>query len=190
MMSPGPDMVLVMKNTLGQLSFKPAIYTVLGIALGLSLHLSISIGGLALLLTSNEIAYKTVRYIGGLYLVYIGARSLLHRSKNKMPREKSVVGINNASAFRQGLLTNVSNPKVTLYVISLFTRLIPLETPWTIKSTYALMLVFEAVVVWIIFALTLKWLTGGNRLGKATVWFDRLFGLAMLLLGVSVFWAT
>ena len=80
MMSPGPDMFLILKNSIGQSSKGPAIATILGIGLGLTVHISVSIGGLAILLVQSELLYRLVRCAGAAYLAYLGLKSLICQS--------------------------------------------------------------------------------------------------------------
>ena len=186
MMSPGPDMLLVVRNTVGQVGNKVAFYTIIGIGLGLSVHITLSIAGLAILLTQSDILYKTVRYIGAAYLAYLGIKSLLSNSKTENQVNESVPIKRSVEAFREGLFTNLFNPKVTLYILSLFTQLIDPASPLWHKITYGGVLVAEAIIVWLIFS-TLVGIPGTRKGGrKWEPWINRLFGLILLGIAFSV----
>ena len=186
MMSPGPDMLLVMKNTLGQTSNKAGIYTVLGIGLGLAVHIALSIAGLAILLTESEFLYQSVRYAGAAYLGYLGLKSILSHSENRNAVNESAPIKRAGEAFREGLFTNLSNPKVALYILSLFTQLIDPASPLWEKVTYGALLVAEAILVWLVFSCLVK-MPGFQSSGRNWApWIERLFGLILLGIALSV----
>ncbi|MCB1122180.1 MAG: LysE family translocator [Verrucomicrobiae bacterium] len=190
MMSPGPDMILIVKNTLGQTTNRPAVFTILGIGLGLAIHISLSIGGLSILLTQSPLVYKSVRYAGAAYLAYLGIKALISTSSNFFSNSLGAVSKTGKEAFREGFITNLSNPKVTLYILSLFTQLIPPSSPIGHKLTYGGVLVIEAIVVWLVFA-ALIGLPGFRKYSNQwSHWMDRIFGILLLGIALSVvIWA-
>ena len=184
MMSPGPDMILILKNTLGQPNRNLVIFTILGIALGLSIHISLSIAGLAIILIQSDTLFRAVRYAGAAYLAYIGISSFFSSAlKNSYDFKGGGNSKTFRVAFREGLLTNLLNPKVTLYIISLFTQFIAPETPLSMKSTYGVFLVLEAIVVWWLFARAINLGVIREWLASYSYWMDRLFGL--ILIGIA-----
>ena len=187
MMSPGPDMLLIIRNTLGQSGKQRAIFTVLGIAAGLAIHISVSIAGLAIILSQSDLLYSIVRYLGAAYLAYIGLKSLLSRSHLKIHDGGSAAHQKpNSEAFREGLFTNLLNPKVTLYILSLFTQLIDPNSPLWQKLIYGSVLVMEAIVVWLIFSATIGIPIIRKRTQDWALWIDRLFGLILIGIALSV----
>lgn len=186
MMSPGPDMFLILKNSLGQPGQKAALFTILGIAVGLSVHITLSIAGLAIILIQSESLYRIVRYAGAAYLAYIGLKSLLSHYTLKIEEAPTNETRGSKRAFRQGLLTNLLNPKVTLFILSLFTQLISPMAPIWQKMTYGTVLILEAILVWWIFAMVINHSQIRKRIEKCSIWFDRLFGLILLCLAGSV----
>ncbi|MDG2170690.1 MAG: LysE family transporter [Opitutales bacterium] len=187
MMSPGPDMLLIIRNTLGTSGKKAALFTILGIAAGLSVHISVSIAGLAIVLSQSDLLYSIVRYLGAAYLAYIGLKSLLNRSQFKIQSgENTDHKTPNSEAFREGFFTNLLNPKVTLYILSLFTQLIAPASPLWQKLIYGSVLIIEAVVVWVVFSAII----GIPMIRKLTqdwaLWIDRLFGLILIGIALSV----
>jgi RhtB (resistance to homoserine/threonine) family protein len=186
MMSPGPDMMLVIKNTLGQTGKKAAVYTILGIGLGLSVHITLSIGGLAVILTQSNLVYKTVRYAGAAYLAYLGVKALFAKIDLTLNDSNLTKSKPPAVAFREGLLTNLTNPKVTLFILSLFTQLIDPTSPFWHKITFGVLLVAQAIIVWLVFS-TLVGLPATRGYGRQwAVWMDRIFGLILIGIAASV----
>lgn len=186
MMSPGPDMFLIIKNTIGTHSRLAALFTILGIAVGLTVHIGISISGLSLIIVNSPGTYRIIRYMGAAYLVYIGIKSFTSHSSLSKINNAAVFQKSNGLAFREGLFTNLLNPKVTLYIIGLFTQLINPVESLSVKATYSFILVVEAVVVWLILSQLFrlptfrKWITGW------TLWIDRAFGLILIAIASTV----
>ena len=94
---------------------RAGIISALGVGAGTLVHIAALTLGLAAVLRSVPLAYDTVRLAGAGYLMYLGIRALLH-SPMSLP-----VTIERASLwtiFRQGVLTNVLNPKVALFFLA------------------------------------------------------------------------
>lgn len=187
MMSPGPDMLLIIRNTLNQPGKKAAVFTILGIAAGLSVHIALSVAGLAIVLTQSDLLYTIIRYLGAGYLTYLGIKALLSQSPIEI-HEGSIEANHKPAleAFREGLFTNLLNPKVTLYILSLFTQLIDLASPLWQKLVYGSVLILEAIVVWLLFASVIGLPIVRNLTQKWSLWIDRLFGLILLGIAASV----
>jgi len=76
MITPGPDFILATKNAL-LYPRRQAVYTSLGIALGLSIHISYCILGVAILIVESHWLFNLIKYLGAIYLIYIGVTSWL-----------------------------------------------------------------------------------------------------------------
>lgn len=116
-LTPGPDVYFVITQSIsgGKLS---GIYTALGLACGNLVHTLIVSLGIAALITSNPIAFDTIKYLGFLYLLYLSYDAYRNReqkvfnlSKHEQPSSK---------LFIKGMMMNVLNPKVSLFFISFF----------------------------------------------------------------------
>lgn len=188
MMSPGPDMFLIMKNGLGQSKSYPVYFTIFGIAAGLSIHIGVSIAGLGILLAESELLFTAVRYLGAAYLLYLGFRSLLSHSKLETTFGGNAGELQASKAFKEGFFTNLLNPKVTLFILSLFTQFIQPDAPINQKLVYGIILVVEAIVVWSVFAQGIRLKLIRKTLADYALWIDRTFGLILVLIAVSVIW--
>lgn len=118
-LSPGPDMLYVISRSLEQ-GRKAGIVSALGIGAGTLVHTFLASIGLAALLLSVPIAFQLIRYAGAAYLVYLGLRMLLARNTSKSSAIQtypmSSRGLD--TVFRQGVMTNVLNPKVALFFLA------------------------------------------------------------------------
>jgi threonine/homoserine/homoserine lactone efflux protein len=152
--APGPDMVLVARNTLRG-GRRSGIATGVGVALGLVVWTAAASVGLAALLRASEPAFVALKIVGCLYLVYLGVRSLwdaLRRSDVDGPLHRNgSAGTNSRAALREGLISNLGNPKIAVF----FTSFLPQFVPASHLSFFALL------VLGLLFAaLGLAWLTG------------------------------
>ncbi|HEU0022989.1 MAG TPA: LysE family translocator [Thermoleophilaceae bacterium] len=112
--SPGADMAVVGRSTLAG-GRRPAFATTLGVVAGCAVWAVASGIGVAALLEASRVAYDALRLVGAAYLVWLGIQSLraARRGDYRQPVEARPVGT--SSAFRQGLLTNLFNPKIALF---------------------------------------------------------------------------
>ncbi len=188
MMSPGPDMFLIMKNGLGIHKSNAAYFTVLGIGLGLSIHIGISIAGLGILLTESELLFTSVRYLGAAYLAYLGIQAFRNHSTIKTQIAPSENKPRAFTAFKEGLFTNLLNPKVTLFILSLFTQFIEPDAPLNEKLVYGCVLIVEAIAVWCIFAKAIRLNTIQKIVERYSQSIDRTFGVILIVIAVSVIW--
>jgi threonine/homoserine/homoserine lactone efflux protein len=114
--TPGNDFIFVVTQTFKG-GAKAGVISSFGISLGLLLHVSASVLGLSILLSRSIVVYDLIKWLGGAYLIYLGIRSILSKSRDM------VTGINpekvsTRKLLSQGFLTNVFNPKVALFFLS------------------------------------------------------------------------
>jgi threonine/homoserine/homoserine lactone efflux protein len=114
-LTPGPDMLYVIARSVGQ-GQRAGVASALGIGVGCLAHTFAAAFGLSALLMSSALAFDLVRYAGAVYLVYLGARALLSKSR---PQEQSELKLDSLpSIFNQGVVTNILNPKVALFFLA------------------------------------------------------------------------
>ena len=146
--TPGPDMAIVTHNALAR-GRAAALWAGIGITTGLLVWTLASVLGLAALLASSAEAFTVVKWLGAAYLVYLGARTLLSmRDGAEEPMDPT--GRAGKSPFRQGLLSNLLNPKIAI----LFTSLIPqFVTPGPAATLESVLLagIFAGIgLVWLV----------------------------------------
>ena len=127
--TPGPDTALTIRNTLsgGRLG---GLGTALGVAAGQAIWTVATSAGIAALLVASASAFAALRLAGAAYLVWLGAQALWTavRARAETGREAERVSprpLSTAAAFRQGVLSNLGNPKMALF----FTSLLPPFAP-------------------------------------------------------------
>ncbi|WP_434998545.1 LysE family translocator [Vibrio scophthalmi] len=124
--SPGADFVLVLQNSLN-CGRKAGIWSALGIAVAISIHIAYSMLGIGYLISQNEFVFNLVRYSGAAYLIFLGCKGLF------APKGKTEMQINESKSaplwrfFLQGFLCNVLNPKTMLFFVSIFSQVITFQ---------------------------------------------------------------
>jgi threonine/homoserine/homoserine lactone efflux protein len=112
---PGPDMLLVISRGVG-IGRRAALVTALGCVAAGVVQVPLLAIGVATLINSSDVAQLALRCIGGAYLIYIGIRCLLC-AQPIVSQAPSVSGA--PSAFRQGLLSNLTNPQTLAFMLAL-----------------------------------------------------------------------
>ncbi|SFB01632.1 Threonine/homoserine/homoserine lactone efflux protein [Poseidonocella pacifica] len=110
--TPGPDMMFITASGLAG-GLRGGCAAALGVAAGVFCHILLAAAGLAALLTQVPMALDVIRFGGAAYLLYIAWRSW-NASEPTTVRGRSDV----VQAFRRGLLTNLFNPKVALFILA------------------------------------------------------------------------
>jgi threonine/homoserine/homoserine lactone efflux protein len=153
--TPGPDTALTIRNSLlgGR---RAGAFTALGVSTGQAVWTVAASAGIVALLAASEPAFTALRLAGAAYLVFLGAQALLHAVRGLEARRQSWGAEPRRSlpgprAYRQGLISNLGNPKMAVF----FTSLLPQFAGSGGASFLALL------VLGLVFSLfTLVWLTG------------------------------
>ncbi len=138
--SPGADFAVVVKNTLRS-GRTTGMLTAIGIGSGISVHLVYTLLGIALLLSQSPLIFNIIKIIGAIYLLWIAWQAFHSKAKKAAEHHEKHYQIGRWQAFRQGFLTNVFNPKVTVFFLVLFTNIVDPQTPLWLQSLYGLWLV-------------------------------------------------
>jgi threonine/homoserine/homoserine lactone efflux protein len=132
--TPGPDMALMMRHVLAH-GYRAAFPTLAGIVTGLSVHATLCIAGLSVVLRENDMAFATVKVIGGAYLAWMGLSAILgvvravRAGAAAQQGEDVVVDTRDTwsprALYLRGLLTNLLNVKIALLYIALLPQFAP-----------------------------------------------------------------
>lgn len=136
--TPGPDFTMVTKNAIVY-SRRSGIYTALGIALGICVHITYCILGLAIVIAHSLILFNLIKYIGATYLIYMGILALFTAKTGTKHYQQNINNdLSPRQSLSQGILCNVFNPKATLFFLGLFTLVVKPQTPVLIQMAYGL----------------------------------------------------
>lgn len=147
LLSPGPDFFLILQAAL-RLPLRCAACVCAGIATANGVYLIIAVLGLETVREMNGLML-VLKFLGSGYLIYIGVM-LLRAPLRAINTGKPVVALHHPDMRRQfvlGFLSALFNPKNAIFYLSLFTAMVAVETPLTIRVFYALWMV-GIVFVW------------------------------------------
>lgn len=115
--TPGNDMIFVISRSLSY-GTKAGIYAALGIGLGCFVHIFASVVGLSVIIQQSEILFNIIRYAGAAYLIFIGIKSFMEKPSTMIFKQNQNDKNTNLKILRQGTITNVLNPKVSLFFLA------------------------------------------------------------------------
>lgn len=189
MISPGPDFLLVTKNSIVH-SQRLALATAFGIVTGCLFHATYCILGLALIIVQSAVIFSMIKYAGAGYLIYLGLKGILAKKSANISEiahtENSANNITAFKAYTDGLFCNVLNPKLAVFLLSLFTQFVAVNASVSDKALVAGVFVSEAALYWPLLVLLLqsqsvRWLFHDCR--KIV---DRFCGVLLIYLGIRV----
>lgn len=185
-MSPGPDFVITVKNSI-RYSRRSGIYTSLGIGLGLSIHLSYCAAGIGFIISKSIILFTILKLLGAGYLIFIGISSILAKGTNPgITDVKTGDDLTRMQAFRTGFFTNVLNPKVTMFILSLFTLVIGPATPTYVILIISAIIIMTAITWFIIVSVFFTQLSVQRLFYKFENTINRFLGGLLVLLGIKI----
>ena len=184
--APGPDNLQVLARGISQ-GRAAGLVAALGFAAGISFHTTLAALGVAALLKSSPIAFEAVKLAGVAYLVWIGIKSI--RSKGlSTAHERPTQPL--AVVFRQSVIGNMLNPKVTLFFIVFLPQFVnPHGAQSVVLQMFELGGVFmlQTVVVFSVFGIAAGMIGAYlKRRPRVGVWLDRLAGATFIGLGIRV----
>ncbi len=187
-MSPGPDFVITVRNSIVH-SRRAGILTGLGITAGLCVHMTYCMLGIAVVISQSIIMFNTLKYAGAAYLIYLGYKSLRSQgygNGEKTYKANGQKSLSSFAAFRSGLLTNLLNPKATMFFLALFTQVIDPRTAFSILMLYAATIVATGFGWWLFVAIVLTNRSIKNIFLGFSKWIDRACGGLMIALGLKI----
>ncbi|MEW4290652.1 LysE family translocator [Rossellomorea marisflavi] len=119
---PGADTMYIVGRSISQ-GRTAGIYSVLGIISGSLVHTLFVAFGLSLILVKSVLLFNVIKVIGVVYLVYLGIRMILDKS-NLAFQQATGTTVNKRKIYIQGLLTSLTNPKVSLFFIAFMPQFI------------------------------------------------------------------
>ena len=182
--TPGVDMALVTKNALLH-GRRSAQATAVGINLGILVWTIAAALGLAALIAASATAFTVIKLAGAVYLVYLGVQALRGSRGDTLPGSRQAPS--RGSAFRQGLASNLLNPKIAVFFTSLLPQFVDADQAGP-RELLLLGALFNLMgLVWLLSYAALA-ARGRNlfrrpRVGRAI---DRVTGVTLIALGVRL----
>ena len=184
LLSPGPDFLLVVTNSLGG-SRRRALATVAGIAVGLAAQMLVISLGLA---AAPAIVLRVLQFGGAGFLTWIGLRALLAAPRSQPAASMAGYDRSGRSGFADGLLCNLTNPKAFLFFVGLFVQVVRPDAPLLWRVVVPVVVVAHGAAMWSFVVFAVQAPPVAVRLARAQRWLPRAFGCALLALAGWVAW--
>jgi RhtB (resistance to homoserine/threonine) family protein len=186
-LTPGPDTAYILGRSIAQ-GREAGIASALGICVGSIFHTCAAALGLSAILATSAVAFGAIKLLGGAYLIFLGLKMIFDRTR-QLSLPSNFRRRTTSAAFRQGVLTNVLNPKVALFFLAFLPQFIDPAPGTRIFAFLFLGLTF--VTTGTTWCLILAWFASvfSNRLRtNETVaqWLNRTAGALFVFLGMRL----
>lgn len=188
--APGADFASVVRESIS-FGRRAGIVCAVGVGSAIMVHVAYTVTGVGLIIAQSVVIFTLVKWCGAGYLAYLGIRSLM-ASNGPSSRDNEIFVVpaqherSATKSYTVGFLTNLLNPKATLFFVSLFATIISRETPVATQFAYgAALSIFLALwfTVVAVFFTTRSMRAAFERMGH---WINRVTGLVFIALGVRI----
>jgi len=152
--TPGVDTFIVIRNVLRG-GWRDGVFTSFGICTGLFFHATLSACGLSIILVHSAFLFNSIKTVGALYLVWLGIITICNATKNHKTiefarRHSSFEAVEFSKSFREGLLSNVLNPKPAVFYMAFLPQFIGPDDSVFVKSMLLTSIQFAIGIVWLV----------------------------------------
>ncbi|MFM5087858.1 LysE family translocator [Aeromonas media] len=189
-MMPGPDSLLIMLRS-GSQGWRAGSVAALGIGTGTMVHVLAAALGLSAVLSASAELFAVIKLMGALYLVYLGLSMFWQGTKAPSATNAAVAlpVLSYGRIFRQGLLTNVLNPKVALFFLAFVPQFIDPAAPQKALAFIVLGCIFNINgMIWChLLAFSTAYASRMMRLpARLGCWLNRVMGGLFVGLGIKL----
>lgn len=189
--TPGPDLAYVVGQSIAN-GRRAGVVSAAGVAIGGCAHTLASAVGLTALLAASPMLFTMVRFLGAVYLIWLGIRMIagsMQRRNGGAVVKVPVPVANTHSLLLRGFLTTITNPKVLLFFIAFFPQFVTVGGENQAVSFLLLGLAYA--LIGFLSDAAFAWLAGSaagavSRNEKIRVWIDRVVGTAFIALGLRI----
>src|SRR2546423_3391490 len=186
-LTPGPDTAYILGRSIAQ-GREAGIASALGICVGSIFHTCAAALGLSAILATSAVAFGAIKLLGGAYLIFLGAKMLLDR-RRYLNLPSNFHRRTTAAAFRQGVLTNVLNPKVALFFLAFLPQFIEPTSNMKVLAFLALGLTFVTTgTIWCLILAWCAWAFSERLRRNQTIgqWVNRAAGALFVFMGLRL----
>ena len=182
---PGPDTAMVTKNAVvgGRRS---GVFAAIGVSVGLTIWTAAAALGIAALLRASSVAFFTLKVVGAIYLTWVGVQMLRSRglAGGEDPAGRASSGVR---ALRQGLLSDLGNPKIAVFFTSLLPQFVRGHGSAFLPLLFMGVTFAVLTLVWLAtYALAVGHASGVLRRPAVRKALDRFTGVVLIGFGVRL----
>lgn len=187
-LTPGADTMYILTRSISQ-GRRAGIYSVLGITTGGLIHTVLAALGLSIVLAKSALAFNIIKYAGVAYLVYLGVKMIFEKNNLFDSNTQKLETTHLFKIYRQGLITNVLNPKVALFFLSLLPQFINPQyangpIPFLILgATFMTTCTIWCFILAFSSAMISRTLRNNDRIGKIM---QKISGFIFIALGIKI----
>ena len=185
--SPGPDMIVVVKNAIK--SSKLGYSTALGVGLAIFVHVAYCIAGVGIIISQSIVLFSIIKTLGALYLLYI-AYQLFRSKKETLKQVEKTTNTSLIAAFREGFVTNVLNPKATIFFLSVFTQVINPETSLVTQALYGMMMAGIVGTWFLILTTIINFSLVKSHIASVQYYLNKVMWGLLALLGIKILFSS
>lgn len=185
---PGPDTAIATKNTL-TVGRTGGLQTIFGTCCALLVHTTAAVVGLSTIIVKSALLFTIFKYVGALYLIFLGIKTLL-ALKNKKATTKEITLQNkyeSKSCFKQGFLTNILNPKVAIFFLTFLPQFVNAGSPTLIPFLIMGITYSVLTAIWFLFYVSLlNQISYFMKRPKTQLFMEGITGAVLIGFGVKM----
>lgn len=186
-LTPGNDTIFILTRSIGQ-GKKAGVISALGIGTGNIVHTMLAAFGLSLIITQSIVLFTAIKYAGAVYLIYIGYKMITEKASlqtDLIPTH----AVDYTTIYRDGVITNVLNPKVALFFMAFLPQFIDPARENTILPFLMLGATFTTTgTIWCLILATFSAAIFSKLKTNRTAsgYINKICGVALVALGIKV----
>jgi len=187
--TPGPDMALIVARS-AQQGVRAGVVAALGVGAGLFIHIAAAAIGISAIILASAMAFTILKWLGALYLIYIGVQMLRASFQATADTEnrRQLPTASLQQIFMQGFLSNVLNPKVAIFFLAFLPQFVDSNSSSKVVAFITLGLLFNVMgTAWNLgIALFAGLIAASHGYGRLKVWLERTIGALFVGVGVKL----
>jgi threonine/homoserine/homoserine lactone efflux protein len=186
-LTPGQDMLYVISRSLAQ-GRVAGVWSAIGVIIGILVHTALAALGVGAILAASEGLFLAMKLVGAAYLVYLGVKLLLTREAS-LATSANAQRLSAASLVWQGILSNVSNPKIVLFFLAFLPQFVDRASAHPTRDLVFLGVLYAAMGLVVKVGVGLAAGSLSERIlrkPRAMVWINRASGAILVGLGLRL----
>jgi len=187
---PGPDTAIVTKNTITA-GKAGGLKTVFGICCALLIHTSAAVLGLSALIVKSAFLFSIFKYVGAIYLIYLGVKTLCSLKKKEAAASVEINSIGtsvSSTCYKQGFLTNLLNPKVAILFLTFFPQFVESKSNTILPFLTMGMIYILLTIIWsILYVYLIHQISTFMKKPKTQSMIEGITGTILVGFGIKLF---